>query len=337
MLKALGAEIHRTPTEAAFDSPESHIGVANKLNAELPRSHILDQYSNPSNPLAHYEGTAEEILDQCDGKIDMVVISAGTGGTLMGVARKLKKVLPHILVVAVDPIGSILAEPDRLNDFKRLQSYAVEGTGYDFIPKVLDRELVDFWVKTSDNESFIMSRRLIREEGLLCGGSSGGAVSAALRAAKLLKKGQRCVVLLPDSVRNYMTKFLNDDWMWRQGHVDEERNIGMGELSTASTWWGKKAVSELGLTVRHAPAHRVLCRVGVCHRPTVLTFASLLPSLLHADPVHCAPDCLVQGRRRHLGRPGLRPAAGCERGRHHHGRRDGGQPDGQADERPRRR
>jgi cystathionine beta-synthase len=134
VLKALGAEIIRTPTEAAFDSPESHIGVAKRLNKEISNSHILDQYANPSNPLAHYDGTAEEIWEQCEGHIDMIVLTAGTGGTLTGIARKLKEKKPSIIVVAVDPKGSILAEPDALNDEKRLQSYAVEGIGYDFIP-----------------------------------------------------------------------------------------------------------------------------------------------------------------------------------------------------------
>ena len=167
VLKALGAEIIRTPTEAAFDSPESHIGVANRLNKELPNSHILDQYSNPSNPLAHYDGTAEEIYKQTEGKIDYIVMSAGTGGTITGTARKLKEKIPNLTVIGVDPKGSILAEPESLNDEKRLQSYQVEGIGYDFIPTVLDRSIIDEWIKTDDRESFIMSRRLIREEGLL--------------------------------------------------------------------------------------------------------------------------------------------------------------------------
>ncbi len=110
VLKALGAEIIRTPTEAAWDAPESHIGVAARLQKEIPHAIILDQYKNPSNPLSHYEGTAEEIWEQCEGKVDMLVCSAGTGGTLTGVARRLKELNPAIIIVGVDPRGSILAE-----------------------------------------------------------------------------------------------------------------------------------------------------------------------------------------------------------------------------------
>jgi len=220
VLKALGAQIIRTPTEAAFDSPESHIGVAKKLNKEIPNSHILDQYANPSNPLAHYDGTAEEILEQCEGKIDMLVMTAGTGGTLAGIARKFKERVPNCKIIGVDPVGSILAQPDSLNG--EISSYKVEGIGYDFIPTVLERKYVDKWYKSSDRESFLMSRRLIKEEGLLCGGSSGSAVYWAVEAAKELGPGQRCVVLCADSVRNYMTKFLNDDWMADAGFVDPD-------------------------------------------------------------------------------------------------------------------
>lgn len=221
VLKALGAEIVRTPTEAAWDAPDSHIGVAKRLNKEIPNSLIPDQYSNINNPMAHYEGTAEEIIAQTGGKIDMFVAGVGTGGTIAGVAKKLKEKIPGIIIVGVDPNGSILAEPEVLNK-EGVHSYQVEGIGYDFIPQVLERKYVDKWVKTDDRESFIMARRLIRKEGLLCGGSCGAAMVGAIKAAKTLKKGQRCVVLLADSVRNYMTKFLNDDWMKANGFIDDE-------------------------------------------------------------------------------------------------------------------
>jgi cystathionine beta-synthase len=183
------------------------LGVAKRLNKEIENSWIPDQYSNPNNPLAHYHGTAEEIYKQCGGKLDMFVAGVGTGGTIAGIGKRLKELIPGIQIVGVDPYGSILAQPDSLNA-EGVHSYQVEGIGYDFVPNVLDRGVVDFWIKTNDKESFLMSRRLIREEGLLCGGSCGTAVVGALIAAKKLKKGQRCCVLLPDSVRNYMTKFL---------------------------------------------------------------------------------------------------------------------------------
>eukprot|EP01118_Nematostelium_gracile_P017599 TRINITY_DN7576_c0_g1_i1.p1 TRINITY_DN7576_c0_g1~~TRINITY_DN7576_c0_g1_i1.p1 ORF type:complete len:509 (-),score=195.31 TRINITY_DN7576_c0_g1_i1:71-1597(-) len=246
VLKALGAQIIRTPTEAAFDSPESHIGVAKKLNSEIPNSHILDQYANPSNPLAHYDGTAEEILEQTDGNVDLVVITAGTGGTLTGLARKIKEKAPNCKIVAVDPEGSILAQPETLNG--AITSYKVEGIGYDFIPIVLDRDakLVDKWYKSRDKESFTMSRRLIKEEGLLCGGSSGSAMWAAIQACKDfgLKKGQRCVVILPDSVRNYMSKFLNDDWMSTNNFMDK---VAKEEKKAEVEKWGGATIKELNL------------------------------------------------------------------------------------------
>ncbi|OZJ06602.1 hypothetical protein BZG36_00436 [Bifiguratus adelaidae] len=220
VLKALGAEIIRTPTEADSASPESHIGVAKRLRDEIPGAVILDQYKNPYNPMAHYDHTAEEILKSCDGKIDMFVGGAGTGGTITGVARKLKEKCPNIKIVGVDPYGSILAQPESLN--KEMVQYKVEGIGYDFVPDALDRTCIDHWLKVGDKDAFLMARRLIREEGILCGGSSGTAVWAACQAAKELKEGQRCVVLLPDSVRNYMTKFLDDDWMRENGFTDEQ-------------------------------------------------------------------------------------------------------------------
>ena len=211
VMQGLGATLHKTRTSAAWNDADSHISLANDLNASIPNSHILNQYTNPSNPNAHYHGTAEEIWEQCDGKLDMVVISTGTGGTITGVARRLKELNPKIIIFGVDPEGSILAQPEALN--VDAPPNLVEGIGYDFIPDVLDRSLVDRWIKSTDRASFEMSRKLIAEEGLLCGGSSGATMYCALQACKDLEEGQRCVVVLADGVRNYMTKFLSDDWM----------------------------------------------------------------------------------------------------------------------------
>jgi cystathionine beta-synthase len=220
VLEALGAEIIRTPTEAAWDAPDSHIGVAKRLQEVIPNSHILDQYSNVDNPLAHELGTGREIIDQCDGRIDAVVMTAGTGGTITGVARAIKRELPKCQVIGVDPEGSILAGPGEI------KSYKVEGIGYDFIPDVLDRKLVDRWIKSNDRDSFRIARQLIRQEGLLAGGSSGSAVWAALQVAKEMPAGSRVVTILPDSIRNYLTKFVDDSWMRQHGFLDLDWEMG---------------------------------------------------------------------------------------------------------------
>ncbi|KAK1658318.1 cystathionine beta-synthase [Colletotrichum godetiae] len=215
VLRALGATIIRTPTQAAWDSPESHIGVARRLEKEIPNAHILDQYGNLDNPLAHEFGTAEEIWAQTGGKIDALVAGAGTGGTISGIARGLKKHNKDVKIIAADPHGSILALPESLNKEHENEGYKVEGIGYDFIPDVLSRNLVDKWYKTEDRESFQLARRLIAEEGLLVGGSSGSAMAAMVRAVKDLGlgKGQTVVVVLPDSIRSYLSKFADDDWL----------------------------------------------------------------------------------------------------------------------------
>ena len=214
VLKALGAEIVRTPTEAAWDAPESHIEVAKKMQAEIPNSHILDQYSNPANPDAHYEHTAQEILDDFDDSLKIVVAGVGTGGTITGMAKRLKEDRPGITIIGVDPFGSILGGGDEV------YPYHVEGIGYDFFPDVLNNDLIDEYIKLPDPESFQMAHRLIKEEGLLIGGSSGGAVWAALKAAARLNHGDKCLVILPDSIRNYLTKFVDDEWMKEQGFLE---------------------------------------------------------------------------------------------------------------------
>ncbi|TKR64218.1 hypothetical protein L596_024791 [Steinernema carpocapsae] len=215
-MKALGAQIVRTPDDAPYDSPESHIGVAFKMHKEIKDSIVLDQYINCGNPMAHYEGTGSEIVDALDGNVDMVVVGTGTGGTISGVSKKCKSVNPNCIVVGVDPVGSIISSPTGEKDH-----FEVEGIGYDFTPAVLDTSFIDEWVRVADKDTFLMARRLIKEEGLLSGGSSGANMWGAMQAAKKLKKGQNCVVVLPDSIRNYMTKFLTDEWMVQKKFMEK--------------------------------------------------------------------------------------------------------------------
>jgi len=211
VLERLGATIYRTRTDAASQDADSHISLAKKLQLDIPDSHILDQYANPDNPNIHYKNTAQEIIDDFGDELDMVVASVGTGGTITGIAKRLKEHNPSIKIIGVDPIGSILGGGEEIIP------YLVEGIGYDFFPNVLDNSLIDAYVKTNDKDSFLTARQLIREEGLLVGGSSGAAMWGALQAARSLKSGQKCLVILPDSIRNYMSKFASDGWMKEEG------------------------------------------------------------------------------------------------------------------------
>jgi cystathionine beta-synthase len=261
VLEALGAEIIRTPTEAAWDAPESHIGVAKRLKQVIPGSDILDQYSNPSNPLAHYEGTGQEIVEQLDGKLDYLVATAGTGGTITGIAKKLKEQIPNVKIIGVDPHGSILGGGTEIH------SYKVEGIGYDFIPDVLDRGLVDVWIKTNDRDSFLTARRLIRQEGLLVGGSCGAAVWAAMQVAKRAKPGARILTILADSVRNYITKFVDDRWMRENGFVEAEWSVGtVGEVLRAMP---PRKLHTASVSETIADAVGVLKREGISQLPVL--------------------------------------------------------------------
>ena len=213
-LKALGAEVIVTPTAVGHDHPDNYVSVARRIGSQPNHFHV-NQYANEANVLAHYNTTANEIWEQMDKKVNYVFISVGTGGTITGVARRFQELDPSVKLIGVDPEGSILALPETLNTVRK--TYKIEGIGQDQVPHILNRGLVSEWVKINDCESFNMARDMILKEGVLAGGSCGSTLIGAFKylKAKGLEKeeGLRCVVFLPDSIRNYMTKFLVDEWM----------------------------------------------------------------------------------------------------------------------------
>lgn len=250
-MKILGAKIVRTPNGKAHEDPESIFEVAKRLNREMPNSILLDQFVNPSNPLAHYDATGEEILQQCDGNVDMIVIGTGTGGSITGISQKMKEQCPNCEIIGVDPYGSTLALPESINKTD-VTAWEVEGIGYTFVFDTLHRQLVDRWIKVHDRKTMQMARRLIREEGILVGESSGAILAAALEAAKDLKEGQKCVIILPDGIRNYMSKFVTDSWMLARGYMDV--------VNEHNHWWWNHKVLDLKLSKPEVIKSNTTCK-----------------------------------------------------------------------------
>ncbi len=229
LLRAYGAEVVVTPSNVANDSPESYYSVANRLAVEIPGAFQPNQFHNHHNPDAHYHTTGPEIWEQTRGTVTHFVAGIGTGGTISGTARYLKERNPNIHVIGADPEGSIYS-----GDTPR--SYAVEGIGLNYLPETVDLKVIDEIVRVSDRESFLMARRIAREEGLLVGGSSGTAAVAAIKLAKTLPNDAIVVVLFPDSGRGYMSKIFNDDWMIANGFLSEgKRRATVGDMLRGKT------------------------------------------------------------------------------------------------------
>lgn len=237
LLRAYGAEVVITPTSVPPDSPESYNGVADRLAREIPGAWRPNQFTNLANPEVHYRTTGHEIWEQTEGRVTAFVAGVGTGGTISGVARYLKEQNPDVRIIGADPEGSVLS-----GDAPR--PWKVEGIGEDFVPKTLNGQLVDEWIRVSDAESFHTARALARREGMLLGGSSGTAVAAALRYARRLSGDHLVVALCADTGRNYLSKFFDDDWL-RDNHLmttpelahsvaDLLRSRGTRELVTIS-------------------------------------------------------------------------------------------------------
>jgi cystathionine beta-synthase len=219
LLRAYGAEVVITPTAVDHDSPESYYSVSDRLAEEIPGGFKPDQYSNVSNPETHYRVTGPEIWEQTGGgDVDAIVVSVGTGGTISGLGRYFKERKPEVLIVGADPEGSVYTARSDAD----LHPYLVEGIGKDTWPETMDPEVVDEWIRVSDRESFLWARRLAREEGILAGGSGGTSLVASIEIARRLGAGKRVLTMIPDSGRNYLSKFYDDNWMLEHGFLERQ-------------------------------------------------------------------------------------------------------------------
>jgi cystathionine beta-synthase len=213
LLRAFGADVVICPAAVAPDSPESYYLVSDRLAEEIPGAYKPDQYSNPGNPNAHYQTTGPEIWEQTGGDLDAVVISVGTGGSITGIGRYLKEQSPELQIVGADPEGSIYSGGP-------VHPYLVEGIGKDTFPESFDPSVVDDYVRVSDRDSFLMTRRLAREEGILAGGSGGTSVHAMLEVAKRLGPEATILATIPDGGRGYLSKIFDDNWMLEHGFLE---------------------------------------------------------------------------------------------------------------------
>lgn len=230
MLKAFGAKVIVCPTEVAPDDPRSYYSVSARLSKAIPNSFYVNQYDNLDNRETHYQMTGPEIFDQTKGQFDIFMAGVGTGGTLSGTGKYLKEKMSGLRVVGIDIEGSVLANYHKTRRIENYRSYLVEGIGEDMIPQNIDWETIDEWVTVSDKDSFLTTRRLLKEEGIACGGSCGSAVAGAIQYAKSLKSPKKILVMLPDSANRYISKIFNDEWMASKGMLDYHFNVTLKDL-----------------------------------------------------------------------------------------------------------
>jgi cystathionine beta-synthase len=290
LLKAYGAEVVITLTSVAPDSPDSYNGVADRLSREIPGAWRPNQFTNLANPEVHYRTTGHEIWEQSEGKVTAFVAGVGTGGTISGVARYLKEQNPDIKIIGADPEGSVLS-----GDAPR--PWKVEGIGEDYVPKTLNSQMVDEWIRVGDIESFHIARAMARREGILAGGSSGTAVAAALRYARRLSGDNLVVALCADTGRNYLSKMFDDEWMTANKFlVNEPPKHSIGDLLRTR---GQRQLVTITPKTTVAQAIELLQKTGISQLPVLQDDAAVgsvqevtLARVLHD---HSDPDKVTVG------------------------------------------
>jgi cystathionine beta-synthase len=270
LLRAFGAKVIITPTNVAPDHPANYVKVAERIVKETPNSFMPNQYLNKANPLTHYKTTGPEIWRQTAGKIDVLVATMGTGGTISGVAKYLKEQNPNIRIIGVDPEGSLYHhEFYGTTTIADIHSYKVEGIGEDFLPTTLNLRIVDEVITVTDKDAFLTARELAQKEGVFAGGSAGAAVFVALQVAKRLNKDKTVVVIVPDTGRNYLNKFYSDEWMIENGYIEgKEERISVSHLLSNKTGKIEQVVAiqpsaEIGLAIA------LLKKYGISQLPVI--------------------------------------------------------------------
>ncbi|HYG03731.1 MAG TPA: cystathionine beta-synthase [Chryseosolibacter sp.] len=292
ILKSVGAEVIVCPTNVAPEDPRSYYSVARKLNQEIPNSIYPNQYDNPSNAQAHYESTGPEIWKQTEGKITHYVATVGTGGSMCGTAKYLKEQKPSLVTVGIDTFGSVFKKYKETGIFdeKEIYPYLTEGFGEDILPKNVDFDVIDHFIKVTDKDGAIMARKLSREEGLFVGWSSGSAVHGALEyAQEHLKKDDIMVILLPDHGTRYLAKVYNDQWMKDHGFL-ESRSFGSARDIIAKRN-GKDSLFTVSKSSKVSEAILVLNKEGIDQIPVTdqnqfvgsISSSALLEKII-ADP-----------------------------------------------------
>jgi cystathionine beta-synthase len=270
ILKAVGAEVIVCPTNVEPEDPRSYYSVARKLNKEIPNSIYPNQYDNPSNARAHYETTGPEIWNQTGGKITHYIATVGTGGSMCGTAKYLKEQKKNLITVGIDTYGSVFKKYKETGIFDRneIYPYLTEGFGEDILPKNVDFDLIDSFIKVTDKDAAIMARRLSREEGLFVGWSSGSAMHGALEYAREhLTESDVMVVLLPDHGTRYLNKVYNDHWMKDHGFL-EERSFGTAKDIILGKN-GKDSLFTISKTSKIGDAIKIMSREGIDQVPVV--------------------------------------------------------------------